>query len=385
VLFDLPRDPELLEQRIGRLDRIGQTSTIHIHVPFVTQTAEEVLARWYHEGLNAFEKNLHGATEIAQGLAESLEGLLANFEATRFTAFLNETQKLRQQVTQKLERGHDRLLELNSCKPERAASVIDAIREHDDSLDFEAFFIRLVDHFGLHVEEHAPRTYFLKPEDIKTDRFPSLPEDGLTVTFDRTRALSRENVSFLTQDHPLVRGVLDLLLGSEDGNSNFAVCKHPKSECLFLETHFIVECVAPAALHVDRFLSPSPLRMIVDHTQADRRENDPLEEVKLEKSQPTGLFEKGAIRNKLFPAMLAKARKLAEEELAKLVTAAKETTRQQLQAEIDRLEDLRQLNDHVRPEEIEALQKHMTEIEAALDTAAVRLDCLRLVFQTKEK
>jgi ATP-dependent helicase HepA len=59
--------------------------------------------------------------------------------------------------------------------------------------------------------------------------------------------------------------------------------------------------------------------------------------------------------------------------------------RQQLQAEIDRLEDLRQLNDHVRPEEIEALKSHMTEIETALDTANVRLDCLRLVFQTKEK
>jgi len=33
VLFDLPENPELLEQRIGRLDRIGQTETIHLHVP----------------------------------------------------------------------------------------------------------------------------------------------------------------------------------------------------------------------------------------------------------------------------------------------------------------------------------------------------------------
>lgn len=385
VLFDLPSDPELLEQRIGRLDRIGQTSTIHIHVPYLKKTSEEVLARWYHEGLNAFEKNLHGATEIAHGLAESLKPLLADFDAKRLTAFLKETQKLGQQVTKKLERGHDRLLELNSCKPERAASVIEAIREQDEGLDFEAFFLRLVDHFGLHVEDHAPRTYFLKPGEIKTDRFPSMSEEGLTVTFDRTRALSRENISFLTQDHPLVRGVLDLLLGSEEGNSNFAVCKHPKSECLFLETHFIVECVAPAALHVDRFLSPSPLRMIVDHTQADRRENDPLVEVKLEKSAPTSLFEKSAIRNKLFPAMLAKARKLAEESMAALVTTAKEAARQQIQAEIDRLEDLRLRNDHIRPEEITALKTHLEQIEAALDTANVRLDCLRLVFQTKEK
>ncbi len=35
VLFDLPINPDLLEQRIGRLDRIGQTSTIQIHVPYL--------------------------------------------------------------------------------------------------------------------------------------------------------------------------------------------------------------------------------------------------------------------------------------------------------------------------------------------------------------
>ncbi|MBE7493525.1 MAG: DEAD/DEAH box helicase family protein [Verrucomicrobiaceae bacterium] len=385
VLFDLPRDPELLEQRIGRLDRIGQTSTIHIHVPYFLKTEEEVLARWYHEGLNAFEKNLHGATEIAQGLQSGLEPLLAAFDEPALAVFLAETRALRQQVTKKLERGHDRLLELNSCKPERAAGIIDAIRVQDDSAEFEAFFIRLVDHFGLHVEDHAPRTYFLKPEDIKTDRFPALPEDGTTVTFDRARALSRENIGFLTPDHPLVRGVLDLMLGSEDGNSNFAVCKHPKSECLFLETYFIVECVAPAALHVDRFLAPAPLRMIVDHTQVDRRQNDPLVGVKLEKSKPTGLFEKSAIRNKLFPAMLAKSRKYAEEELATMVSAAKEEAARQIQAEIDRLEDLRQRNDHVHPAEIESLREHLHQIESALDTACLRLDCLRLVFQTKAK
>ena len=62
-----------LEQRIGRLDRIGQTTTIHIHVPYLKGTDEEVLARWYHDGLNAIEKNLHGATEIA----DSTPGLYA--------------------------------------------------------------------------------------------------------------------------------------------------------------------------------------------------------------------------------------------------------------------------------------------------------------------
>ncbi len=54
VLFDLPFHPELLEQRIGRLDRIGQSKDIQIHVPYITGSPQEVLVRWFHEGLNAF-------------------------------------------------------------------------------------------------------------------------------------------------------------------------------------------------------------------------------------------------------------------------------------------------------------------------------------------
>ncbi|MFP1590735.1 helicase-related protein [Escherichia coli] len=55
VMFDLPFNPDLLEQRIGRLDRIGQAQDIQIHVPYLEKTAQSVLVRWYHEGLDAFE------------------------------------------------------------------------------------------------------------------------------------------------------------------------------------------------------------------------------------------------------------------------------------------------------------------------------------------
>jgi ATP-dependent helicase HepA len=62
VLMGLPHDPEMLEQRIGRLDRIGQSGDIHIHVPFLKGTPEEGRLRWYHEGLNAFEEACRAAT-----------------------------------------------------------------------------------------------------------------------------------------------------------------------------------------------------------------------------------------------------------------------------------------------------------------------------------
>lgn len=383
VLFDLPQDPELLEQRIGRLDRIGQTSTIHVHVPYLKGTAEEVLARWYDDGLNAFEKNLHGATEIAQGLRASLEPLLESFEEKSQAAFLKESQALRAKVVKKLEKGHDRLLELNSCKPEQADSVIETIRAQDADDEFEEFFIRLADHFGLEIEEMENRSYVFKRGDLITDAFPALPEEGLTVTFDRQRAITRENVSFLTIDHPIVRGALDLLLGGEQGNSSFAAWRGSGSEGLILETHFIIECVAPAKLHADRFLAPAPIRIVVDHASKDLRQDVAYLHAKLDKSNPTRLLEKAPVRKKLFPAMLNASRKIAEEELKKIIAEATTSMKAQIEAEISRLEDLRQINDHVRPEEIEALRTQIAELEEAIGGARLRLDALMLVLQSK--
>lgn len=382
VLFDLPDDPELLEQRIGRLDRIGQTSTIQIHVPYLEGTAEEVLARWYDEGLNAFEKNLHGATELLQALAADLRPLLEAFDADGLQRFIQASRKLRQQVTRKLERGHDRLLELNSCKPAQAEAVVEAIRAQDANTEFEEFFIRLVDHFGMHVEELGQRSYFLLPGNLTTDAFPALPDEGLTVCFDRSRALARENVAFLTPDHPMVRGALDLLLGAEGGNSSFGLWRSAGSEGLILETHFVVECIAPAALHADRFLSPVPIRVVVDHAGKDRRDDAAYRHARLEKGSPVRLLEKAAVKRKLFPAMMAAARKLAEAEMAALTAGAVATMRTQLQTEIDRLEDLRQLNDHVRPEEIDGLKAQQDALAEVLGSARLRLDALRLVLQT---
>jgi ATP-dependent helicase HepA len=381
VLFDLPPDPELLEQRIGRLDRIGQTSTIHIHVPYLKGSEEEVLARWYHEGLNAIEKNLHGATEIAGGLKDSLSPLLEKFEAKKLTAFLKKTQELRKQVTEKLERGHDRLLELNSCKPERAEAVIAGIRSTESDVAFEEFFIKLVDHFGLHVEEHGNRSYVLMPAHLTTDQFPTLPDEGLLCTFDRTYALSRENMTFLTADHPMVRSALDLMIGAESGNSSFGMWRGAGSEGLLLETYFVVECIAPAALHVDRFLTAAPLRIVVDHANKDRREDAAFAKAKIEKGNAVKLLEKPAVKRKLFPSMMASARKLAEKTLKELIATATQAMRDELQSEITRLEDLRQLNDHVRPEEIAALQAQMTALEEALSTSSIRLDTVRLILQ----
>jgi ATP-dependent helicase HepA len=381
VLFDLPADPELLEQRIGRLDRIGQTALIRIHVPYVTGTASEVLARWYDEGLNAFEKNPHGASEIAQSLEKNLHALCEKFDSAKLDQFIRETRDLSARVTKKLERGHDRLLELNSCKTERAAELVARIREADADETFEAFFVSLLDHFGVQVEELAARSYILKPGHLITDQFPAIPEDGMSVTFDRTRALSREDLVFMSWDHPLVRSTFDLLLGSESGNASFAVWKSPGTEAIFLEVIAVAECVAPAALHAERFLPATPLRVVVDHAAKEVTDDPALASAVFEKGDVFRLLDRGAVKKKLLPAMLAKAQSIAAEKMETLVAAARESMTARLQDEIDRLQDLAEINDHIRPAEIEAARGQLAALTEALGSARLRVDALRLIFR----
>lgn len=381
VLFDLPLNPELLEQRIGRLDRIGQSATIQIYVPYLPGTEGEVLARWYEDGLGAFEKNVHGASEIARALRDDLSKLMEDFDEKKLVKLIERSQEEHKRTAKKLERGYDRLLELNSCQPEKAAVLSELIRTADSDLSFEAFVIAMLDHFGVNVEELSPRTYLFQPGHLLTDAFPSIPEEGISVTFDRTRALGRDDLGFVTWDHPIVRGALDLLLTSEAGNASFGVWKGGGSEAILLEIHTIVECVAPAQLHIGRFLPPKPLRVVVDHALADFSEDEDVANAQLEKGDVFRLLDRGVVRKKLVPAMQEAAMKSAEEKMALVVAEATVSMDAVLKAEIERLEDLQEINSHVAPEEIVALQEQREALRTAIAGARLRLDSLRLIFR----
>ena len=386
VLFDLPLDPELIEQRIGRLDRIGQTAKIKIHVPYLRGTGSEVLARWYHEGLNAFEKNPHGSDEIVRALEKELSALQQKFSAVKLEKMIAKSRELAGKVAKKLEQGHDRLLELNSCKMGQAEELMRQIRSLDADEKFEEFFIRLFDHFGVQVEDQGVRSYILRPGHLITDAFPRLPEEGMTVTFDRSRALSREDLGFVSGDHPLVRASLDLLLGAEGGNASFGVWKSAgaAAEGIFLEIYAVVECVAPAALHADRFLPATPIRVVVNHALTDHTDDEALAAAKLEKGEIFRLLDRGAVKKKLLPAMLEKAQAMAAERSQRLIESASTAMTIQLRNEIERLEDLREINDHVRPEEIAAARQQQTELQAVIAAARLRLDAVRLIFRIPE-
>jgi ATP-dependent helicase HepA len=378
VLFDLPENPELLEQRIGRLDRIGQTSSIHIHVPFQAKTESEVLVRWYHEGLDAFEKNLSGAAEVSKAFAKDLSGLCGKFDAKKLKALIDKTAKFHQKIAKQLQKGHDRLLELNSSRGPLASQLLQEIRSLDSKLTFEDFVIRLFDHFGVHTEELGNRSYLLLPGHLITDQFP-LPAEGLSVTFDRARALSRDDLGFMSWDHPLLRAALDLMLGAERGNSSYAVWKNSGKESILLQMYLEVECVAPPALHVDRFLPKTPIRVVVDHALKDQTDEKALATAKLESGDVFRLLDK--LRGKILPGMIEAAHRLANEKLAGIIADATANMESRLQAEIERLEDLAQINPNVSLEEIAAAKAQKEHLREALGNSHLRTDALRLILR----
>lgn len=387
VLFDLPLDPELLEQRIGRLDRIGQTSEIQVHIPYVRGSSQEVLTRWYHEGLNSFEINLAGGRELLEQFRSEVHDLAQDFHETKKTTaaqldlLIRQTRSARKDIAHRLERGRDRLLELNSFNSEAASSVLKQIRNSDKDAELDGFMIGVFDHYSIHVEELAPRTYQLGSAGVFADSFPGLPAEGLTVTGDRQRSLSREDVQFLTWDHPLVGGALDLLLGSEKGNSSFARWPDAKVRALYLETVYVLECIAPSVLHIDRFLPPTPARVMVDHSGKDVGSSLPAEMVatNLKNADAYTLMDQREVREELLPMLLEKCHALALSRIPAVIAEAQRTMGTQLDHEIVRLTELQKVNPSVRVQEIELLIEQKKELGKHLNAAHLRLDAVRLI------
>ncbi len=378
VLFDLPENPELLEQRIGRLDRIGQTDTIAIHVPAPRGSHLEVLARWYQEGLNAFEKSLEGGREILAKFGHRLHAILDG-KSSDLDKLIAETHTAHAKIGKELEQGEDRLLQMNSCRLEPARQIVGQIAAYDQDTSLDDFVLRMFDHFGVHVEELSPRTFLAVPAELTTDAFPELPAEGLTITADRSKALNREEIGFLTWDHPIVTSAIDLLLGSEQGNCAFGLWPGGKEQTIYLETIYVLEPVAPPALHADRFLPPTPLRVVVDPKGTDVTAE--INPGNLQPGPVLQLLDNGRIKHKLIPAMLEKSREHATERATAAMQNATSKMQTLLSGEMERLRDLQKGNGHVSDAEITLLETQARDLAERLKEAPLRLDSLRLIWR----
>ena len=377
VLLDLPLSADRLEQSIGRIDRIGQGEEVHIYPLAVEGSPQARLRRWHAEALQVFDRPWHGSPIIEREFgAELVEALLAESEEG-LDGLIERGRRRNAETVAELETGRDRLLELTSFDRDAAQQLHQAIAELETSDDLESFMVDAFERGGLDVEEIGRRSYAVRAGLDYHRPFPGFVGNEMGVTFDRDIALEHPDRALLTWDHPMVRDSVDMLLAHEIGNASIAKI-NGSAPGLLLEALYVAESAIAQHLRADRFLPPTPIRIVIDSGGAEveldardpRLELEPIDSATLELPQVSALL----------PELLERARDIATDRGSIAAAAARERMRSELEPTVARLTELAKVNASISDEEIEAASNALAELDEGLQRARVRLDGLRLIF-----
>jgi ATP-dependent helicase HepA len=385
VMFDLPENPELVEQRIGRLDRIGQAHPMVIHVPHARAGRQAVLARWYKEGTGIFENNISGIHQIHRRFEQRLAHLSEICDGTgrvpldELDLLINDTRTFAAETSEILTRGRDRLLELNSFRPRKAEQLITAISSRDRDQTIDLFMAKMFRFYSISPEPIMERTYRLELFNASGVPFPGFKGDGMVVTFDRKIAVIRDDIDFLTWDHPMVMGAMELFLGSDHGNSALGEIHGTGKFEILLESVYTLECLAPKELHMSRFLARTPIRTLVDHNLSEVTHGRRSIFSGLSTPARSWLGEFPEIKERLLPDLLSAGRRFAEQEAAKVIARAEELVEKVVGGEAKRLKRLKEINPAIREDEIRQAVEEAEKLVVLIDRARLRLDSLRLI------
>ncbi len=383
ILFDLPFNPDLLEQRIGRLDRIGQEKSIHIHVPYLQGTASEKLFKWYNKGLDIFSKTCPAGYGVFKKQNQELKRYIGNqVEAEEFSDFINQTVELTKSANQKFQQGRDRLLEYNSCRPFVAEQIIQQAELQDDT-SCQRFMHRMFDRYGVDYEEIRKNIELIKPGESQQAHFPKLIEDGMSITFDRETALANETLHYITWEHPMVVESMEMIANEEKGNATLVSIQNtglPPST-IIVETLFSLQAPADSALQVSRFLPAESTRIVADEKLRNRTKVLDFQFIHNNHSSVPLNVALQVI--KLKQKDIKKVVEIIEKKVASMlpdqIKKAQELATQELDGEIKRLENLDKINGNVRDEELEFLQQQKNDTIQALSHAQLQMNALRVM------
>ncbi|MDQ2163957.1 MULTISPECIES: RNA polymerase-associated protein RapA [Vibrio] len=387
VMFDLPFNPDLLEQRIGRLDRIGQHRDIDIHVPYLKGTSQAILARWFDEGLNAFAETCPTGRAVYDQYADDLIDMLASGNIDTLDEIIEQSATLNKTLKAQLEQGRDRLLEMHSNGGEKALKIVESIASTDGDTNLVTFALSLFDAIGLNQDDRGENALVVTPsEHMMVPSYPGLPYEGATITFDRDTALSREDMNFISWEHPMIQGGIDLLMSEGVGTSAVSLLKNKALPVgtLLLELIYVVDAQAPKRSGISRFLPQTPIRLMMD-----ARGNDLSAQVEFESFNRQLSPVNRHLASKLVTSVQNDVHSLiaaSESQVVSRVEAIREQAQKEMQSslngELERLLALKAVNPNIRDEEISAIEEQINELSGYIGKAQFQLDSLRLIVVT---
>lgn len=232
VNYDLPWNPNRLEQRFGRIHRIGQTEVCHLWNLVADETREGDVYRTLLEKLEAEQRALGGQVFDVLGKAiagKELRELL--IEAIRYGDRPDVKARLNQVVSEKLDQ--DRLRELLEeralARDSMDASKVQKIREEMERAEarrlqphfIAAFFLEAFQRLGGTVRQREPKRYEITnvPAVLRSrDRSLGMGEPILKryerICFEKEliSVSGKPVATFVCPGHPLLDATIDLVL-----------------------------------------------------------------------------------------------------------------------------------------------------------------------------
>lgn len=383
ICLDIPEHPDLMEQRIGRLDRIGQKREVSIHVPVFKDSSSYDHLMWFHDTLNCLEQQNPAAGAVHDKFWPELKNDLKN------TTKVSVAKQYLEALQEEIKLGRDALLELNSCRQPTADNLAEKISEFEKQSP-HSLVESASELLNFYFEETREGIYSVIPSDkMLVQSLPGVPPEGCEITFSRDIANEREDVRFVSWDAPLILGLSDLVQSSEIGTAAVAVLPSrqlPAGHCL-LESCFDIIIQSEFSAACRPFLSAFTVRSLaIDISDNDLSQALPEDALQKSLQEVKRHLGREIIKSKKaeIPGWYKKCEIFADTQKISIIKGAVQSARSYYDDEIARLKLLKKRNSLVDESEITALsEKAANIIDALTSHTSLHLSAVRLVVITE--
>ena len=218
VLFDLPWNPIAVEQRIGRLDRIGRDRPVEI-VYFHPGSGLGGAVVDLYETLGLFKQPLGSFERELAAVEDAIEELaLSDADIDDASHFKPIVEDARRAYTRVQEAAYHEL-HRDPYTPEMADGILARVPDDLDERT-EELIVGIAEQLNLHVESHRDGTRHSIELGTRSrvESLPGVPSGSSFLgSFLREEAVADEQIDFFASGHPLVEGLLQHFADSPIG------------------------------------------------------------------------------------------------------------------------------------------------------------------------